>query len=608
MDTRVSILTISQGSRIPFLALQFEKVMQQTYTNIIEWVIVDGSKSFEDSAKLRSYIEHVGQIATIPIKFIPWQHPQNIGALRNLGNKQCDGDIVVCMDDDDYYQDGYVEHAVETLVTSPKRAQIAGCSPIFMYDMEWRVLVQSHMFGENHSVNNCFAYTREYHQTHTYDESVTFAEESSYLNTHQGGVALEQMDPYKCVVHMIHKGNTYHKSRMVVSALCKIPVGAVLTDVSIDTLISKQSLQRYCDILGDHPTCPYDIVYYCGIWSNVWHPSDPSLAGSEQAVVQLSKAWARRGLRVAVYGEFPDDVHGSIIDNVMYFQSIYFTPRQHFHTLICWRIYGTMPILTCPSKVDARQVMIDLHDNLYAHYEVIDKYLNTPASHHIIRPRLMFKSRFHVTQYEESTNTQLQVEQYDIVMNGIQTDVFKNGDDVRDPYRLCYCSCYHRGLLQILEKLWPHIKELEPRAELHIYYGLREDEDGEFVRSYQQRLIVTKGVCDHGRQPITMIAREKHRANFQLYLTDTHAETDCISIRESLVAGCIPLLLDIAVFKERHGIHFNPMMSCEEIAKHVVALMHDPKGCEAIRDKLRASSTIGTWTECADGWLRSMQK
>ena len=55
-----------------------------------------------------------------------------LSELRNKGNKVCKGDITVCMDDDDYYPNDRVSHAVEKLSSS--KAKIAGCSGVLIYD------------------------------------------------------------------------------------------------------------------------------------------------------------------------------------------------------------------------------------------------------------------------------------------------------------------------------------------------------------------------------------------------------------------------------------------------------------------------------------------
>jgi len=48
----------------------------------------------------------------------------------------------------------------------------------------------------------------------------------------------------------------------------------------------------------------WDVVYYCGC-TRAWDPTVPGLlGGAEQAVLELSAAWARAGRSVAVFGNF----------------------------------------------------------------------------------------------------------------------------------------------------------------------------------------------------------------------------------------------------------------------------------------------------------------
>ena len=53
------------------------------------------------------------------------------------------------------------------------------------------------------------------------------------------------------------------------------------------------------------------IVYYCGEGDLAWDPEDKKLGGSEQAVVQLSEQWTKRGYLVKVYGKIPNKIHKS---------------------------------------------------------------------------------------------------------------------------------------------------------------------------------------------------------------------------------------------------------------------------------------------------------
>ena len=52
----VSIITITQYGRIESLTLLFDLIQSQTYPNIQEWIIVEGSSTLEQSAINRDLI------------------------------------------------------------------------------------------------------------------------------------------------------------------------------------------------------------------------------------------------------------------------------------------------------------------------------------------------------------------------------------------------------------------------------------------------------------------------------------------------------------------------------------------------------------------------
>ena len=126
-------------------------------------------------------------------------------------------------------------------------------------------------------------------------------------------------------------------------------------------------------------------------------------------------------------------------------------------------------------------------------------------------------------------------------------------------------------------------------------------------REHMQLLLSQPGVMDHGRQPMDLIIREKWQSNFHLYITDTIGEIDCISIRESLVAGCIPLLSDFGVFAERDGLKFKLDKTPENytsIAQGIINILKKPDFIEMCRNKFKESPTITSWKQTAEEWLK----
>jgi hypothetical protein len=115
---------------------------------------------------------------------------------------------------------------------------------------------------------------------------------------------------------------------------------------------------------------------------------------------------------------------------------------------------------------------------------------------------------------------------------------------------------------------------------------------------------------DHGRQPMEMIIREKYLSTFHIYLNNSIAEIDCISIKESLITGCIPIISNFGVFKERHGIQYNWEPNndelCSLIAKDIITKMNDFNLINNIRNMLMQSSTIIDWYNVSKLWLNKL--
>ena len=211
-EPSVSILTVTQYSRRKCLTNLSELIKQQEYCNIIEWVIVDGSHHSADAIANEKYI--IAQwktLALLPfnleIIYIPFKPQQHLSDLRNTGNNSCHGDIIVCMDDDDYYPPTRVSHAVYRLINSS--ALIAGCSNAYIYFYMYNKLFQFKKFGENHSTNNCMAYKREYLKKHSHASGLDKAEESSFTN--EFTEPMVQLDAGQTIVISGHNMNTVDK-------------------------------------------------------------------------------------------------------------------------------------------------------------------------------------------------------------------------------------------------------------------------------------------------------------------------------------------------------------------------------------------------------------
>jgi len=590
----VSLVTITQLKRFNCLEILRDLIKEQTYNNIIEWVIVEGSKKKSDANLNKTNIDYLSKESglSFPIKYIEFQEDIKLGELRNIGNKSCVGDITVCMDDDDYYPKDRVEHAVEKLNNS--KAKIAGCSAVLIYDYFLEKLYKFKEFGPNHSTNNCMAWKKEYLLTNTHDSSKEMAEESSF--TKNFSEPMVQLQSEHTIIVSSHDNNTFNKRELLVGGTIRINPSLTQIDNVITDFIKEPYYSKYKELFVRNFESKYDIVYLAGGYSIKWDPEDKSLGGSEQAIVNLVNNWAKLGKKVAVYGEIPEKT----FNGVDYIDWKKFPFEATHNIVILWRLYG----LWCggPFPLKAKKIWLDCHDNFLGNFSEGWKRWGNVVQ------KVLFKSNYHKDEFETRNKCKLPKERYEIIPNGIRINEFKENKEntVRNPYRFCYCSCYTRGLAEILQFVWPVIYNFEPRAELHVYYGMNNVKDDN-MKKYFLSLLSQPGVMDHGRQPLDLIVREKQLSSFHLYLSKSEQEIDCISIRESLVTGCIPILSTFGVFKDREGVHLEiidkDVKSYQNAAVKILQMMEQQDKLIGYREKIKSSPLIISWENIAKKWL-----
>jgi glycosyltransferase involved in cell wall biosynthesis len=335
------------------------------------------------------------------------------------------------------------------------------------------------------------------------------------------------------------------------------------------------------------------IVYICGVTREPFGPSDTALGGSEQAVVKLSESWAAAGRPVVVYGTVKESTKAGVE-----YRSIHkLNLADTFDCAIFWRSNGVrlLPL------VNARVKLVDLHDAWDPkNYVAVSQLLE-------LTDKFMVKSEYHRSLYDYIPDSKIAT-----IMNGVQVDLFEsviNGisEADRKPHRCIYASTYERGLEPILRYTWPKIKAAIPDATFDIYYGMNRL--AKTPLGYKlNALFKQPGVKEHGRVSLEQIAQEKAKSAIHLYVSNSPTEIDCISVRESLLCGSVPILGNDYVFSERDGVHVigstNKASTYKSAAKTVIRLLNDPAALEKKRNELKKSKTIVPWETVANEWLK----
>ena len=201
----VSVCTPTFNRR-PFINAMITCFNEQDYPqDRMEWIIIDdGTDPVEDL------------IASHPrVKYFKYDTKMTLGKKRNLLHEKSRGEILVYMDDDDYYPPKRVSHAVEMLVSHPE-ALCAGSSEIYIYFKHIKQMKRFGPYGPNHATAGTFAFKRKLLKQHKYNDDACLAEERAFLKDYT--VPFVQLDPMKVILVFSHEHNTFDKRKLLVNA------------------------------------------------------------------------------------------------------------------------------------------------------------------------------------------------------------------------------------------------------------------------------------------------------------------------------------------------------------------------------------------------------
>jgi hypothetical protein len=81
-----------------------------------------------------------------------------------------------------------------------------------MYYTDIQVIYKLGPYNANHATNGTMAWRAAYGKSHEYDETVTHAEEKSFLEDYKHPMI--QLDPMKVMLVISHSENTFDKKKM----------------------------------------------------------------------------------------------------------------------------------------------------------------------------------------------------------------------------------------------------------------------------------------------------------------------------------------------------------------------------------------------------------
>ena len=152
----------------------------------------------------------------IKVRYFYEKEKMDLGKKRNYMHEKCKynntRDIIVYMDDDDFYPPDRVSHSVDKLMKNPK-ALCAGSSEIYLWFNTLDKMYKFGPYGPNHATAGTFAFRRELLNQTGYEDSAVLAEEKHFLKNYT--VPFVQLDPLKTILVFSHEQNTFDKRRLI---------------------------------------------------------------------------------------------------------------------------------------------------------------------------------------------------------------------------------------------------------------------------------------------------------------------------------------------------------------------------------------------------------
>lgn len=209
MKPFISIITPTKN-RPEFLGNILRNFFRQDYDlDKMELIIGDDSdNSHESLIQKHSNIKYY------------YLEKMTIGKKRNILCEESKGDIIIFMDDDDYYPPDKVSHVVDNLWNS--NYYVSGSSLMHVYFacydkiFSFGPYIQNETGKTNHATCGTLSFKKEYFQKNKFPDK-TSAEEKFFLNNYTTEVL--QLDSLKSILCIAHLDNTVDKHKYLKSGI-----------------------------------------------------------------------------------------------------------------------------------------------------------------------------------------------------------------------------------------------------------------------------------------------------------------------------------------------------------------------------------------------------
>ncbi len=371
-----------------------------------------------------------------------------------------------------------------------------------------------------------------------------------------------------------------------------------------------------------------DVAIMCSFTEGEWNAdvaNTTGVGGSEEAVIQLSKRWVKKGYNVVVYCNTPQSQEYEI-DGVKWKPFLAWNYRDKWDVTILWRHPRLLDF-----DINSDKIYLDVHDVLPK--EEFNTVRIKKAT------KIMFKSQCQRDYYPHIPDDKVAV-----IPHGLDIDDFDEQRFLeRDPYRILNTSSPDRGLktcMKIIKKVHEKLPDnLKPKLKFVQYYGFNvwdadfsnntrmaewKNEAIDMMNELKKEGIMTEESGVKIAQD--EISGEYLKAGLLLY-PSTFFEIGFISGFKAMLGGCIPLTTDIFAQGEfmkgikihsevttddwmrdiESGVDYG-VENIDEVVDKLVDYLTNVEKYEPMRKEIINYAKTFTWEKTSEEWISLFQK
>ena len=298
-----------------------------------------------------------------------------------------------------------------------------------------------------------------------------------------------------------------------------------------------------------------ELAIYCGYSSLEWNPEiakTKGVGGSEEAIIQLAKRFAKDGYEVTVFGNVPGQQE-KVIDGVKWVPFMAWNYRDKYDIVVIWRDPKFLDF-----NINCDKIYLDMHDALPPEEFTTSRILKAT--------KILFKSKTQRDYYPHISD-----DKCEIISHGLDLQEFdsQRSDIQKNPYLILNTSSPDRGVktcMKIIKKVYEKLPDnLRSKLRFSQYYGF-DVWDTEFENDHQMQAwkkdcmeqmeeLKKMGVMteDSGKRiSQTEVTRKYLEAGLLLYPSE-FMEIGYIGNIKGQIAGCVPLTTDVFAQGEFSG-------------------------------------------------------